>query len=732
MRAVVSAWLLSGDRSRPASPQKSASPADPAVILDPGSPQSVTGNPFQVPPLGQMVSVDRIRRLLKAGLALLLAGLFLASLLRPVVPGPYDPVRLLGLGDGPSAAMLRGTLLEDPRPVLLSQAIKGAGLPGAAVPACRALLETAGGRTELQFEPCPILRQGWLLRVTGSLRRPQTAPHPLLAGPAERLARQQSWSRLKVEQFQVLERPPTPVVDLRRNIAARLIQAAGPERGGLLAALVLGSAVVPLPLDLRHDFRASGLSHALAASGFHLTVLLGLVTALARPLGRSLRLLLAAGAMVLFLLLAGAQGSVVRAVLMGGAALLALEFGRRTRPLGLLAAVVVVMLASNRLWLADVGFQLSVAATAGLLVSATPLEWRIRAWLPAGPEGRQHRWAAPLAAALAVPLAATIWTLPLQLLHFGVVPAYAVPANLVAAPLLTPLTLAAMGLAVAAVLLPGLLQPLLVAVNPVAQVLLAIAKGFAGLPMAQWQLGRPMPLLVALFALALLGLVVPGLAQHWRRWALAGLALVVASHLLLLSADQLLLVHQDVPGGGRDLLIARHQGRAALIGNRGDPYSCQQVSQLATGLGVSRFDWLLLLDPVASSDPACWKRLAPLVLAYGDGSIPLAAGERLASPGLEAESLSMDSHGLHLRVGKRQWLLLPDRQALWSWRHSGRSRPEAVWLGFRPRAKDQRELLAAGPPPRWLWWSGASGEGPSPPDPWQATGISGSLLAYGG
>ena len=692
-----------------------------------------------------MGSAVHSRQLAKAGLTLLLAGLFLAHLLRPVEPGPHDPVRLLGRGNGPIAAMLRGTLLEDPHAVLLPKSAEGvaadgvaaAGLatrpaPEAPAPACRVLMETAGGRTELQFEPCPNLRQGWLLRVAGNLRRPLPAPHPLLAGPAERLARQQSWTRLKVEQFQVLERPATPVVDLRRSIAARLIEAAGPQRGGLLAALVLGSAVVPLPMELRDAFRAAGLSHALAASGFHLTVLLGLVSALARPLGRPLRLLLAGAAMLLFLLLAGAQGSVVRAVLMGAAALLALEFGRRTRPMGLLAAVVVVMLALNRLWLADVGFQLSVAATAGLLVSATPLEQRLTAWLAPRETGIRSRWGKALAAALAVPIAATIWTLPLQLLHFGVVPAYAVPANLAAAPLLTPLTLAAMGLALVAVLVPGLLQPLLVVVNPVAQLLLAIAKGFAGLPMAQWQLGRPMPLLVALFALALLGLVLPGLASRWRRMAQAGLALVVISHLLLLGADQLLLVHQSGPENGRNLLIARHQGRAALIGNRSDPYSCRQVGQLATGLGVARFDWVLLLDPVASSEPACWKGLSAVVVAYGDGSLPLAAGEKLSSPGLEAQALAMDSHGLTLRVGRRQWLLLPDRQALWSWRRSGEPIPEAVWLGFAPRPQDRRQLLTAGPPPRRLWWSGSAGTGPNPPGPWQTTGNSGSLLAYGG
>jgi len=102
----------------------------------------------------------------------------------------------------------------------------------------------------------------------------------------------------------VLERPAPPIAEVRRRMAAALLASGGPERGGVLAALVLGSAVVPLPAEVREAFRAAGLSHALAASGFHLTVLLGAVMALGRRLPRPPRAALAIGAMLLFLLLA--------------------------------------------------------------------------------------------------------------------------------------------------------------------------------------------------------------------------------------------------------------------------------------------------------------------------------------------------------------------------------------------------------------------------------------------
>ena len=78
-----------------------------------------------------------------------------------------------------------------------------------------------------------------------------------------------------------------------------------------MAALVLGSAQVPLPQALRDGFRVAGLSHALAASGFHLSVLLGTTLACTRAAPAALTLCAGGGAMGLFLALAGAQASVV-------------------------------------------------------------------------------------------------------------------------------------------------------------------------------------------------------------------------------------------------------------------------------------------------------------------------------------------------------------------------------------------------------------------------------------
>ena len=579
-------------------------------------------------------------------------------------PLAADPVHWIPAAQRSVPVQLQAGLLQDTRPM-------GEG--------CAVLAELPQGRMRLRFRPCPQLQQGWRLQLEGRLQRLRSGPHPLLSGAAERLAGKGVWSELQVERWSLIARPPTPLADLRRRIAAELRRVGGEQPGGLLAALVLGQAMVPLPLSVKEAFRAAGLSHALAASGFHLSVLLGAVLLLTRRASALVRWPAAFGAMGLFGLLAGGQASVVRALLMGAMAFVLKESGRRSRPLALLLLCLLLMLLWRPSWLLDVGFQLSAAATAGLILSAGPLEERLGLWLPS--------WAA---GAMAIPLAASLWTLPLQLLHFGVVPSYAVLANVLAAPLLTPLTLGAMAMALTAVLLPPLLAAMAFLLVPLAQLLLALTQLMAGLPLAQLPIGRLGPLLLLLALAGLLPWWLPA-ARRWRLVVLPLLPLALGLRLWQQSRDQLLLVRQ----APRQWIVARHQGRAGLVSLKADPSSCRRAEQLAQGLGIARFDWLLLLDPLPAEPKGCWSRLA---LTTVDRLLPQ---QRLRSPGLEVSRLSADSQGLLLSAGRQRWQVLPDRQAWWSWRRQGRG-GGSLWLGFVPTARERRELqsrrgLAA-------WW----------------------------
>ena len=603
-------------------------------------------------------------------------GLCLVLLLRGLLwgapsPGAHDPSLLIG-----RTVELIGRLQADARVFDTS---------------CSALIDVESidgrsnrGRTEIVLRPCPNPpQQGWRLKLTGALQQPRSSVHPLLPGAAQRLQRRGSWSQLEARHWQVLHQPWTPVADARRTIASRFQQVAGPQRGGLLAALVLGSAQVQLPAELREAFRVAGLSHALAASGFHLSVVLGSVLAVARGVSRPLRLSLGCCSLLMFLTLAGGQPSVVRAVLMGATALFIRESDQRSRGSGVLLLTLMLMLLIRPDWAHSVGFQLSAAATAGLTLSAPGLEQQLLRCCPS-----RMGW---LASAIAVSWAALIWTLPLQLLHFGSTPLYALVANLLAAPLLAPLTLSAMGLAAVALVLP---HPLLVGlawpVQHLAGLLIALVHWIRHWPAAQLLTGHPQPWVVLLMAVGFIPWVIASY-RGLRGLAVVTLVSAVVLHGVVQLGDGVVAAKQH----GRRWLLARHRGRAALLSTKADAWSCRVAKQLAHVHGHRRLDWIVLLDPVASDAMGCWTSLAEHVQAPHQGRHPLALGQRLQSDGLALSLLTSAGQAFQLRAGQQRWRLLPKPQALWALRRSGRPRSgrwTGTWLGFQPTLDQQHWL----------------------------------------
>ncbi|WP_244282401.1 ComEC/Rec2 family competence protein [Synechococcus sp. UW140] len=503
------------------------------------------------------------------------------------------------------------------------------------------------GVTEVLLEPCstPVLAGTWI-RADGHLRRPAQAIHPLLPSPSERLSRLGCWTQFKVSRLERIANGWAPLAMARRLIITQLSAHLGPNHGAMVAALVLGGAQVDLPDSVRQAFRVAGLSHALAASGFHLSVLLGSVMLLSSRWPASWRMLAGCGLMLVFLLLAGPQPSVVRAVLMGASALLIREGGSRSRPIGLLLATLVLMLWWQPGWARSIGFQFSAVATAGLVVSAPVMETWLTSRLPMALRS--------LAPALAVPLAAMVWTLPLQWLHFGAMPLYGVLANLLASPLLMALTLAAMFLATLVLLLPqavaSLLLPVIaVPVQALAACLEGLVNAISDWPHAQLLIGRPSGWMVLVIVLAVASCCLSG-SRRWR-WVLMPLALMaLLVHGAGLLADAVVRVDQ----WGRQWVLLRHQGRAALISSHGDRLSCRVAQQLAHGHGHARLDWIAVLDPVVASKLDCWHSLARTLHAEQLGQSPLRPGQRLASAGLVLQPVGSSGRRFVLQAGRRR------------------------------------------------------------------------------
>ena len=205
-----------------------------------------------------------------------------------------------------------------------------------------------------------------------------------------------------------------------RSILARGAASLPPEQRALFGGLVLGDDRDRSPVTA-DDFKAAGLTHLLAVSGQNVAFVL----LLAQPLLIRLRLwgrwVAVLGVLGLFATMTRFEPSVLRATVMAAIAATVWLAGREASGRRVLALAVAALVLWNPLLVHSLAFRLSVAASAGILFWGSRLAKRI-----GGPR--------PLAAALAVTVAAQLAVAPLIIPVFGGVPTAALPANLLAAP----------------------------------------------------------------------------------------------------------------------------------------------------------------------------------------------------------------------------------------------------------------------------------------------------------
>lgn len=236
-----------------------------------------------------------------------------------------------------------------------------------------------------------------------------------------------------------VSRPPSGPAGIAAAVRDGLTRSTEPlrgETGALLRGLTIGDTGDLAPGTVEH-FRRSGLSHLVAVSGSNVAIVLGAVVLLAAPLPHRLRLALCGLALVLFVLIVGPEPSVLRAAAMGGIGLSALAWGRLAEPLHALGLAVLVVLAFRPSLVFSVGLQLSVAATAGIVLWTATLA-RCFGFLPR-----------VVALGFAATMAAQAAVAPVLIGAFGQLPLSGPVANLLAMPAVAPATV--LGLAAAVI-----------------------------------------------------------------------------------------------------------------------------------------------------------------------------------------------------------------------------------------------------------------------------------------
>jgi len=209
-------------------------------------------------------------------------------------------------------------------------------------------------------------------------------------------------------------------LDWLRQRAARAIFTAYPQpESGLMAGILLGNDN-NLPADLKQAYRDTGTAHIIAISGFNMSVLAAMCTRLfSRAFNKRVTLLLSGFVLITYTLLVGASPSVVRAMIMALFAFGGQLIGRSHAGLNGLGVSALLMTILNPLLPWDASFQLSFAATLGLLLFATPMkDWLYERLESHFSETTAVRLTGPVCDYFLYSLAAQLLTLPVIALQF--------------------------------------------------------------------------------------------------------------------------------------------------------------------------------------------------------------------------------------------------------------------------------------------------------------------------
>ena len=401
----------------------------------------------------------------------------------------------------------------------------------------------------------------------------------------------------------------------RQNLRAAVSGLLPAPYDAVFLAIVLGHKG-SLPAAIQSDFRAAGVAHLLVVSGLHVGFVAAATLFVWRQLLRTIRsrlprawlpgwrptpvaAMLSLPPLLLYGCLVGWRVPTLRAGLMVGCYLLALGIERRSdaRYALVLAAVLIVLVDP---WaFADVGFRLSFAAVAAILLATAAV---LKPYpTPPGMGQRVRRYLLTYVTASA---AAYLGTLPILMQAFHTVPTFGILTNLLLLPLvgvLVPAGVLALGLLVlwpaAGPAVFGILA------YPISW-LVGLTELIADLPRAQLHVAAPSPLMIAAYYGALVSLV---FARRWpKRLAYAGAcALVVLLgtgwQVLEARSERLRVTFLDVGTG--DAILVQAPGNRNLLIDGGGTYDgrfdvgARVVAPVLWDRYIRRLDLVALTHP---------------------------------------------------------------------------------------------------------------------------------------
>jgi competence protein ComEC len=294
------------------------------------------------------------------------------------------------------------------------------------------------------------------------------------------------------------ERQNDPVREVRDGFAAKVRNVVAEPAASLGLGFVIGQRSA-LPETLDDQMRVVGLTHIVVASGYNLTILVRFSRRIFARHSKYLAAMVSMTLMASFVLISGLSPSMTRAAAVTGLSLLAWYYGRRFHPVLLIIYVAAATAWWNPVYVwSDIGWYLSFLAFAGVLIVAPLVTKAIF--------GQRD---APAVGQLVIEtIAAQLMTLPLILMIFGQLPVLSLISNVLVAPII-PLAMVSVVLAgIAGAMSPALFGIFGVIANYVIGYVVKVVEILASVSWAQLEVGIPVFVMGALYALICLLVVV--------------------------------------------------------------------------------------------------------------------------------------------------------------------------------------------------------------------------------
>ena len=593
------------------------------------------------------MAANKSRRALSAlvGSALVLGGVSLW-----VQTEVTKPAWLVAASNAETEAVLELEVLN--RPKVIYQNFDRSPVYGVAVFLKSIDLQPAAGRGYLIFDGQELAR-GVIVKLVGQL------------APAGRNSRDAFLVKPSSEIAVVSD--PKNTQGFLNNIRADYvssIRGVTPDSKTLVAGLAIGE-IAELSEELEEKMRIVSLTHLVAVSGSNCAIVVGMVYLIAVGLrfGRTGRTVISLVSLFLYVLLIGPDPSVLRAGVMAASVIVMIAIGRRTWALNALALAALVLLIADP-WLAlEFGFGLSVLATAGILLLAPAISERLSNHMPL-----------PLALGLSVTMSAQLFCLPLLMQLQPGLATYSVIANLLAGPMVAPVTVLGMIALLLTPVAPWLTGSISFLASFGTWVIEMVATVFADLPVAYfpWATGLPATILSTLLILAIAAWLRASPVPI-RQLGLGAVVVIAVTSISVPAASEILpkawpiknwqVVACDVGQG--DALVIQSQGRTALVDVGSDE---DLINECLTELSIKRIDLLVLthfdFDHVGGLAGALKSREISQAIISGfpdDRPATAISLEQLENAGVSVITADPSISG---KLGEYSWqILAPTRQA---------------------------------------------------------------------